>query len=427
MMNMGKKEVRERLAMLGDVSQTQKSNSQHHRLSSISSSPQENSLPSASFTPNSTNLIHTAGANDAYHDWKLDLSSTPNFCKHVTDTLQDEVTMTLCCSFLQQVVFTLQACSLVECQFPLAEEQIRRYQINAKDARGSQVSNPLSIDSHVAYSPKFSGYAGAYPGYWLEQMCQMVASNSATSTVQELISSCSTSELSEATTAVCDSIVASDFATSSFPVLSTSPRVFDRSSHHSVFPSLRIVGKSDGSSTTFPIGVAASANFSVAQPKNQHKGSFRIAAWLRSIFTGKVLSQNVLKVRSQSKAEATLGMLTKFTVGNLKLLISWVSQADLTVTNSKEKSLYSSLAGSTGDKLNQRKAENLIPARRHRSFASFGARAAQAWSVNHFWLWEHYLAAHVQRDFQTSTLRQNKHEPFNVHLLFSVRHQNKEC
>ena len=33
----------------------------------------------------------------------------------------------------------------------------------------------------------------------------------------------------------------------------------------------------------------------------------------------------------------------------------------------------------------------------------------------------------VQRDFQTSTLRQNKHEPFNVHLLFSVRHQNKEC
>ena len=59
MMNMGKKEVRERLAMLGDVSQTQKSNSQHHRLSSISSSPQENSLPSASFTPNSTNLIHT--------------------------------------------------------------------------------------------------------------------------------------------------------------------------------------------------------------------------------------------------------------------------------------------------------------------------------------------------------------------------------
>ena len=79
-----------------------------------------------------------------------------------------------------------------------------------------------------------------------------------------------------------------------------------------------------------------------------------------------------------------------------------MSRADLTATSSTKDAVHSSLAGSTGDGLNQWKAENLIPARHHHSFASFGAGAVQAWGVKHLW-----LATHGIIDEKTARVKEN--------------------
>ena len=101
------------------------------------------------------------------------------------------------------------------------------------------------------------------------------------------------------------------------------------------------------------------------------------------------------------KSQSTLATTINLSNGDQKGLKGWVSQADLTSTDITKDALRSSLAGSKSDRLNQLEAKNsgtlthlrdkCFPARHHCSFISFGAGAAQASSVKHFWLWKNHL------------------------------------